>query len=261
MQRGVTMNEIKALIVVYNQTLCESKTFNSIKDIPGIDVIIADNSTKDFGNQIIAQQSGCTYISMNGNEGLSKTYNKVLSTLDKRSGLICLFDDDAQVGQNYFDALNKAARKHSDINIFAPIVKDRVGILSPCIISGISVSRTKDVESIPQDAISVINSGLAIRLKVFEDYQYDEGQFLDYVDHAFIKDIVNHDKRKVYIMDNVEIVQRFSGSEKSSRIADKARYTIFKKDVGYFCEKYGISHFSRMIVLLKRRVSLFIKYL
>lgn len=255
------MNEIKALIVVYNQSLCDSKTFNTIKEITEIDLIIADNSTKDFGNETIAKQSGCTYISMSGNEGLSKTYNKVLSTLDKRSGLICLFDDDAQVGQNYFDALKKAANEHADINIFVPIVKDRVGILSPCIISGISVSRAKDIESIPEDAISVINSGLAIRLKVFENYQYDEGQFLDYIDHAFIKDTVNHDKRQIYIMDNVEIVQRFSGSEKSSRVADKARYMIFKKDVGYFCEKYGISRLSLMKVLLRRRVSLFIKYL
>lgn len=255
------MNEIKALIVVYNQSLCDSKTFNTIKEITEIDLIIADNSTKDFGNENIAKQSGCTYISMNGNAGLSKTYNKVLSTLDKRSGLICLFDDDAQVGQNYFDALKKAANEYADINIFVPIVKDRVGILSPCIIRGISVSRAKNVDSIPQDAISVINSGLAIRLKVFEDYQYDEGQFLDYIDHAFIKDTVNHDKRQIYIMDNVEIIQRFSGSEKSSRVADKARYMIFKKDVEYFCEKYGISLLSKTKILLRRRISLFIKYL
>jgi len=255
------MNDIKALIVIYNQSLLDSKTFNSIKSIPEIDIIIADNSTKDYDNQKAALQAGCTYISMNGNAGLSKTYNKVLSEIDKSTGLICLFDDDAQVGQNYFDALKIATSEHKDINIFAPIVKDRVGILSPCIISGISVSRAKDIESIPQYGMSVINSGLAVRLKVFEDYQYDEGQFLDYVDHALIKDVVNHDKQKIFIMDNVEIVQRFSGSERSSRTADKERYAIFKKDIVYFSKKYGISCLRRTKLLLKRRIRLFIKHL
>jgi len=255
------MNMIKALIVVYNQSLNKSKTFNSIKDIQGIELIIADNSTEDYGNQEIAQQVGCFYISMDGNKGLSKTYNRVLSIIEKQTGLICIFDDDAQVGQNYFDELKKAALENEHIDIFAPIVKDRVGILSPCIISGISVSRAKDVESIPYNGMSVINSGLAIRSSIFKNYQYDEGQFLDYVDHAFIRDIVNYDKSKIFIMKNVEIVQRFSGSEKNNRLADKKRYIIFKKDIDYFCKKYGISLLGKTKILLRRRISLFIKNL
>jgi hypothetical protein len=62
-------------------------------------------------------------------------------------------------------------------------------------------------------------------------------------------------------MDKVEIIQRFSGSEKNSRLADKARYIIFKRDIDYFCNKYGISFLSKKKILLRRRLSLFIRHL
>lgn len=255
------MNGIKVLIVIYNKPLINSLTYDSIKAFQGLDITIADNSTKDFGNEAFAKKMGCRYISMQGNQGLSKAYNRVISTLDINDDLLCLFDDDSNVGENYFSTLRKAFEGHKNINLFAPIVKDDVGILSPCMIKGVKVMRISDTRNIPKNNISFINSGLAIRMKVFKNYKYDEGQFLDYIDHAFIHDIISNDGTKVHILEDVIIKQHFSGSEKSSRAADKERFEIFKKDVGYFCKKFSISKWDKEMLLLKRRLSLFIKHL
>lgn len=255
------MNNIKALIVIFNKSLLDSFTFNSIKALHGIDIIIADNSTKDFGNESYAKEAGCQYISMQGNKGLSKAYNKVISTLEKNDDLLCLFDDDSSVGEDYFSKLREAAQVHKDIDLFAPIVKDDVGILSPCIIHGVKVMRIKDTQNLPANNISLINSGLTIRMKVFENYQYDEKQFLDYIDHAFVRDIINNHSAKVYIMEDVMIKQCFSGSEKSSWTADKERFKIFKKDISYFCKRFSISKWDKEMLLLRRRVSLLTKHL
>lgn len=255
------MNNIKALIVIYNKSLINSLTFNSIKASHGLDIIIADNSTKVFGNESYAKEAGCQYISMHGNQGLSKAYNKVISTLEKNDDLLCLFDDDSSVGEDYFFKLREAAEGHEDIDLFAPIVKDDVGILSPCVIQGVKVMRIEDIHNLPVNNISFINSGLTIRMKVFENYQYDENQFLDYIDHSFVRDIINNDSTKVYIMEDVMIKQRFSGSEKSSRAADKERFEIFKKDISYFCKRFSISKWDKEMLLLRRRASLLIKHL
>jgi hypothetical protein len=116
--------------------------------------------------------------------------------------------------------------------------------------------RVKDAEALPEKGISAINSGLAIRLRVFRDYRFDEGQFLDYVDHAFLRDIAGYERKRIFIMKDVTLRQRFSGSEKQSRAAAMARFAIFKKDIACFCAKYGISGWSRMILLAKRRIGL-----
>lgn len=252
------MSNIKALIVIYNKPLSESITLRSIKDAKDIDIYIADNSTKDFGNTAYARENGYNYFDMGANLGLSKAYNKVISSLDKKEGLICLFDDDTQVGVNYFDSLRKDSDDYESIDIFAPVVRDQKGILSPCKFVGARGVRVKDIDKIPRHGISAINSGLAVRLKVFNDYKYDEGQFLDYIDHAFIRDVINQDKSRIRIMD-VVFEQHFSACERTSKKMAIERFNIFKKDFEYYCKKYRVSFFDRTYILLKRRAALALK--
>lgn len=251
---------IKALIVIYNKSLKESLTLNSIAGEKGVEIYIADNSTKDYKNAEYALRQGYHYFDMGGNTGLSKAYNRVISQLEKNEDLICLFDDDTRVGSGYFETLRKAAKQQGNIDIFAPIVRDRKGILSPCVFKVLKGIRVRDVEKIPKNNISVINSGLAIRLRVFNDYKYDEGLFLDYIDHAFIKDVINRDKSKIHIMDAI-IEQNFSGSSRLNAKENKERFLIFKKDMGYFCGKYGVPIFFCKLSLLMRRVSAFLKHI
>ena len=167
-----------------------------------------------------------------------------------------MFDDDTIVDCNYFIALAAAAQAHPETDVFAPVVTDAKGILSPCVISGAICRRVKNVGELPGQGVSAINSGLAVRLWIFQNYRYDEGQFLDYVDHAFLRDIACNEKRRICVLEGVELRQRFSGSEKLSREAAMLRYGIFKKDVTYFCAKYAIPGWNRIWLLAKRRFRL-----
>lgn len=255
------MGSIKVLVVIYNESLSNSRTICSLGEDKSIEVLIADNSTKDFSNKAFADKHAYRYFNMGGNKGLSKAYNTVISSLEKNDDIICLFDDDTVICSGYFNELRAAAEEYKDIDIFVPIVKDKKGILSPCIIKEAECKRADQVEEIPQHGLSAINSGLAVRLKVFKEYKYDEKQFLDYIDHAFIRDVAQNDKKKVHILENTILEQSFSGSEKSRPSDEKDRYNIFKKDFKYFCNKYDVSHLSMLKVLLKRRIRLLINQL
>lgn len=246
------MAQIDALIVIYNKPLAESQTVLTLNAPDDVQVWVADNSTEDYDNRAFAEAHGCRYVDMGGNMGLSKAYNRVISMLDKSDGLICLFDDDTMVDSRYFQVLKEAERIHPEINLFAPVVKDGKGILSPCLINGVFCKRIKSVNKLPKKGISVVNSGLAVRLKVFQDYQYDEGLFLDYIDHAFVRDIAGHNGTQIHIMDELELGQEFSGSEKRNKKVAINRYKIFQKDITHFCIKYGISLWEKNALLLKR---------
>ncbi|MHB1314628.1 MAG: glycosyltransferase [Christensenellales bacterium] len=254
------MSNIKIAVVVYNKCITECQTINALKNMTGIEVFLADNSTKDYGNRGLAEKAGYHYVDMGGNKGLSKAYNAVINKLVKNDDILCLFDDDTTVDMVYFEKLKAAEERYPHIDIFAPIVRDKIGLLSPCIIHGVNVKRAASLQQIPQDAISAINSGLAIRLKIFENYRYDEGLFLDYVDHAFLKDTISHDKSRIHMIDTV-IEQHFSGSERMRREAKKIRYKIFKKDITYFCKKYAVPFLYKEKLLLKRKMHLMLSSL
>lgn len=252
------MAQINIVIVIYNKSLEESQTIRTLNAPVDAVIYIADNSTVDIGNREFAETHGYYYIDMGGNKGLSCAYNSVIDMMEKGDGMVCFFDDDTTVDSRYFNALRAAVDTHPKINVFVPVVRDRRGILSPCAIRGVFCRRISSLNELPEHGVSVINSGLAVRLKVFLEYRYDEGQFLDYVDHAFIRDITGNDLSRIYIIRDVILEQEFSGSIKQSRLAAMKRYGILCSDIRCFCKKYGISTISRQGFLLKRRLNIWL---
>jgi len=249
-------SDIYVIVVIYNKNYADSITLNCLKGIEGIRVIVCDNSTRDYNNSWIPDELKYRYISMNGNKGLSVAYNKAIDYINDDSGVICLFDDDTKVGKEYFDAVMK--EMDNDIyDILLPKVYDEVGLMSPCIMKKHFLHRANSVEELNLAEISGINSGMAIRLKVFNEYRYDENIFLDFIDHAFIRDMISRNKR-IKIVDT-ELHQRFSANVKN-KPAEKIRFKILKRDLKYF---YRISFFGRLYyyyVILKRKTRLSIKY-
>jgi len=250
------MAGIDAVVVIYNKPLAQSRTVATLNAPGNVRIHIADNSTADYGNRAIAQARGYEYVDMGGNAGLSRAYNRVIDTLEKDDGLLCLFDDDTEVDSSYFEALQEAADAHPDIDVFAPVVKDQRGILSPCVIRGMSCRRVTRLDELPERGVTAINSGLAVRRRVFAHYRYDEGQFLDYVDHAFVRDIAGHERARIHILEDVVLRQDFSGSTRQSRASAMQRYRIFKKDTAHYCKKYGISPVLWWALLIRRRLRL-----
>lgn len=205
------MGRIKysAIIVVYNKTIQGSITCESLRNIPNLDVeiVIVDNSEIDKKNDEICKELGYTYISMNGNKGLSKAYNTAIDYID--TDVIVLLDDDTKISKDYFEALNIAVKEHLEVDIFAPIVYGQDGVIySP---NEFNFLRNHFIEApnqvVSQKRFNAIASCLAIRSRVFENYRFNEVLFVDQVDQYFF-----WEQRKLgrkFLKLDVEIHQNF----------------------------------------------------
>lgn len=198
-----------AAVVVYNKEINESITCQRIKEIDAdIDILVLDNSEKTNNNKKFCKENEIRYISMEGNKGLSRAYNKAVeNSLD--SDVIILLDDDTEVTEVYFNKLKEAVEAHPDIDIFAPIIKGQDGVIySPnefnFLRNHFIVSADQEVT---QDSFNAIASCLAIRMRVFDNYRFNENLFVDQVDQFFFCE-----QRKLgrkFEKLNVEILQHF----------------------------------------------------
>mgnify|MGYP000662364730 CR=1 FL=1 len=125
-----------AVMVIYNRNLNESFSFSTLKNT-GVEIFVCDNSTKDMKN-LTFESERVHILSMGGNVGLSKAYNKAIESINGRDGYICFFDDDTAVPENYFTLMEKEIEK-TGADILLPCVFDGNGYMSPCKISGVSV--------------------------------------------------------------------------------------------------------------------------
>lgn len=240
------MNTLYTILVVYNQYIKNSVTYQFLNEHKDINVIVCDNSTQDYKNQSVVKSDGYTYIDMHGNKGLSKAYNAALDMLHDQSGYVILLDDDTILNEEYYKSILQVS-----CDIAVPIVIDEKSILSPSKVNDGVVSRWDGKEILKQ--FTAINSGMIIRLDVFKTYRYDENLFLDYVDHNFMMDMQDKDIR---VLDS-KIQQNFSGNDVSNIEGSLTRFKIFKKDSKYFY-RHNIRKY--VFVVLKRKLHLCMQY-
>ena len=200
---------ITAAVVVYNKEISESITCQNIKHIDdSIDVFVLDNSTIANNNATYCKLNGIRYLSMNGNKGLSKAYNAAVDN-SKTSDVIVLFDDDTEITAEYFDKLKIALDENPETDIFAPIIKGQDGVIySPNEFNFLKnhfISSPDQVVS--QNAFNAIASCLAIRMRVFDDYRFNEKLFVDQVDQFFFCEQRSLGRKFGVI--KVEILQHF----------------------------------------------------
>lgn len=200
---------ITAAVVVYNKDISESITCQNIKNIDdSIDVFVLDNSTTANNNATYCKLNGIRYLSMNGNKGLSKAYNAAVDN-SKSSDVIVLFDDDTEITAEYFDKLKIALEENPETDIFAPIIKGQDGVIySPNEFNFLKnhfISSPDQVVS--QNAFNAIASCLAIRMRVFDDYRFNEKLFVDQVDQFFFCEQRSLGRKFGVI--KVEILQHF----------------------------------------------------
>lgn len=252
----IDIKDIYSIIVVYNKECKDSITFNCLKEVQDLNIIVCDNSTSDYGNKDYVESLGYSYISMCGNKGLPKAYNKAISTIKAKQGYICLFDDDTSIPADYFTTLIRDANS-SNSDILLPIVYDEIGIMSPTLAGRYAIKRISNLDQLANSSISAINSGMAIKIDCFENYRYNEEMFLDFVDHEFMKQMRNQNK-KISIMD-IKIKQSFSANVNSKQ-SDISRIKILKKDLKLFYKDTFLSRFYGAYVILKRKAKLTIKH-
>lgn len=233
-------NNFYAVVVIYNTNIKESTTLNNLQKITCYEIkkIVVDNSTQDMGNENECKKRDWAYISMNGNAGLSRAYNKALDSIKDNGAIVIWFDDDTSVTQKYFDILNTEANKNENVDIFAPIIQGQDGkFWSPNEYHYLKNKQLKSVKQrINNNRFNAINSCTAVRMLVYKNYRYTEKLFLDQVDHQFFED-QRCLKRKFEKLD-VVIQHNFSMKSKMENIEKvKTRYAIMIPDFLFFCKK------------------------
>lgn len=245
-----TFDDIYVIIVVYNMNCEDSAAFNSLAQSQVKNVMICDNSTKENNNEEACEKHGFHYIDMGGNMGLSKAYNRAIEQIPKSGKIICLFDDDTDI-HSYFDKVLAYLNKN-EADIYVPIVTDEMGILSPCIATKNDFKRFKNTDEMTSSvhSISAINSGMAIRSEIFENYRYDELLFLEHIDHDFMR-TMRAEHKTVCIMKDIVMVQHFALFN-STREQAEVRFKILKRDYKRYYR--NASKFDFAFVMLLRRL-------
>ncbi|MBM7641773.1 glycosyltransferase [Streptococcus loxodontisalivarius] len=179
-------------VVVYNSLLSDSETLSNLSKINNhnIKVIIYDNSdNKEYysQNELLANTNNWKYLSNHENVGLSRAYNKILDSISDSKGIVVWLDDDTNITQEYFDALDSSISEN--IDIYTPVIKAQNGkFYSP---NEEGFFKNKQLKSpsgnINQNKFNAINSCTAVKLSIYSNYRYDENLFLDQIDHDFFR--------------------------------------------------------------------------
>lgn len=246
------LGDIVTIIVLYNCSCRDSISYKRLNEY-GVPTIVCDNSTKDYGNEDIVEKDGNIYINMHGNKGLSKAYNTALKYIDNKYHFICLFDDDTDMGKEYFskvlDYINTV-----EADVFLPVVKTQTKVLSPCQFKNKKVIEVRNSDDIDMNFISAINSGMIIYKDVFTNFRYNENIFLDYVDHNFMRIMIKQNKRIQIMKDNI-IYQDFS-IESNSLESAYNRLCILNHDLKEFYKEDWYTYFKQItaykLVMIKR---------
>lgn len=245
------MTELYSIVVLYNISITESTSCTYLRTInyPYNHVIVVDNSTIDNNNDVICKKLGWTYISMNGNKGLSKAYNKALDSLRGKQGCVIWFDDDTNVTREYFVQLQMALAEHPECSIFVPVIQGQdKKFWSPNEARFFKNKQLKKVnQSIQNSKFNAINSCTAVRLDVYKNYRYDERLFLDQIDHSFFRD-QRRLNRKFYKLPII-IQHNFSLKNRKTSIDSlKKRYEIMIPDFLTYC---GDTQSQRVLAMVK----------
>lgn len=256
------MHPLAAVVVVYNMACRDSVTCQALLqlDDPAVSVVICDNSTKDYGNRDFCSTHGWSYLGGAGNVGLSKAYNAGIDYVKASipAEAVCLFDDDTHISPDYFLALRQAMAAGKE-NIFVPLIYSGGALMSPNLLKpGYRIARfqtEKEALSYTGQDISAINSCMALRLCLFDDYRYDENIFLDGIDHKFIGDMkARGESVKVF---PYRCEQTFSGDEKPALQSAMARFLIFRKDFSYILRSSPLTY---LYLVGKRALKLTLQY-
>lgn len=242
------------VIVVYNKwcgDACTCQFLKTTKFPPDL-VLVIDNSTKPIDNATFCKQNGWLYHSMGGNFGLSKAYNAALEILKDKADVIVWADDDTVWPEDYFKTLN-AHIENNEAAVYLPIVKSDGVIISPCIFSTGEMGIANSAEELKNCEISAINSGMAVRMQLYDNYRYDEKYFLDYIDHDFMR-WCRLNSQVISIADGITINQNFFAKSGASKKSKRIRFNIYKKDYARFQRKCGVSRFVIADHLLRKFV-------
>lgn len=248
------VTNIFPVVVVYNKSIEDSITLNSFREnaIPNENVIVVDNSTSDYGVGSYCQSLNYRYISMNGNAGLSKAYNKSLDylrSIAKPDDLVVWLDDDTNITKEYVEILKQEAIKNIECDIFMPIIIGQDGVIySP---NEGRFMRSRFMKS-PNDEIDMskingINSCLAVRYRLYKNYRYTEDLFMDLTDNQFFDDM-RKNNASVNIIRTVIHQSFFQRGDNANINSVIGRFRLRIADFMIYARKKGLGYLFLALV-------------
>ena len=247
---------IQQVVVIYNRKCDASISVQALLKQSCKPVII-DNSTEDYGNNEFCKNHGLLYISMDGNKGLSKAYNKAISFFSGKVKYIQWFDDDTEIPDGFIIRAEQFVVSHPMVDVFVPVVisGNNKEILSPNRMRKAYTYKVEDIQELKAGEFSAINSGMIVNTDVYRNYRYDERMFLDCIDNDFMcycwKNNVEID-----IVKDLKLIQNFSGDEKGNKKASLMRFRIFARDFRIFRRKNHCSILSTEYILMKLLINI-----
>lgn len=191
------LDEVLAVLVLYNRRLEESATFRTLGTSLGaagakLDLLVVDNSTRAGGWDADAAEGAwrIRYQHNPSNPGVSAAYLTGVQ-MAKRLGkrwMLCL-DQDTAFEPGAATAYAVALRTYPDVRLFAPALQAGEKVVSPCQYRAWRGTPLRQIESgLHQfSSLSVLNSGMCVELAAYRAAGgHDPAIPLDFSDHEFV---------------------------------------------------------------------------
>jgi rhamnosyltransferase len=236
------VEEILFVIVLYKKALIESESFAGLEALAQrgamCSVFLYDNNpeslkpTVDFTNgqrfEYPNENLKIFYQHDASNSGVSKAYNDGFIVARKLgTKWIMLLDQDTELNPDVFGSFFQASNAFPEENAFVPILRDRLGIVSPFRWRfGRGVRLKSTMRQYPLKDYRFLNSGLLIKTKTFEACGgYDSTIALYFSDIAFGEKLQRNSSQ--FNVVDFELRHGFSATEDISLQSTEMRYRYF----------------------------------
>jgi GT2 family glycosyltransferase len=231
-----------AVLVLYGQSLAESATFQSLS--PGVSelgtplpLLVYDNSPTPVGHPGAGTYPGWDihYVHDPSNPGISHAYQHGARMAEARSKRwLLLLDQDTRFPADWLARYLGAVRRHREIGLFAPILRNGDLVLSPCVYRfkrGSPLDRLEPGER-SLSGISVLNSGMWIGVKEYRAAGgHDVRIALDFADHEFVERFKRRHER--FVLVDAECVHDFFRVTERSLASHLTRFRFYCRGARY----------------------------
>ncbi|BES62408.1 glycosyltransferase [Dysgonomonas capnocytophagoides] len=253
--------KVLVVIVLYNESLLESKTYNTLlcDSIDYDEIFIYDNSP--VKQEVPSLSKKYQYIHYPDNPGLSKVYNEAANyAATKGIDWLLLLDQDTSFPKGAWSSYLQAVEKFPYIKMFTPrhIIKSGRFISPVPYIYRFACSKTFVPIGIASfEKFIPINSGMLVNVQAFiEVGGYNEAVTLDFSDTQFVERFTSKYK-EFYILDCI-CSQDFS-AETTNFTSLLNRFEIFCKCARNCQKNRLVDKIQYFLVVLKRTISLSVK--
>ncbi|MED4225106.1 glycosyltransferase [Neobacillus cucumis] len=262
--------KVTAVMVLYKQTVEESKTFQTVKNTlfsqheHELEFIIYDNSPEqqsfhpdDHGGVPIQ------YVHDPRNLGIAVAYNFALSSaLKNGSDWLLLLDHDTQLTNEYVRELNCLQGLDADVVAVVPKISSNGTLISPVFSRYLRPLQGEQPESgLQLEPVMAINSASVIRVEFLKQLGGFNKDFrLDYLDHWLFHEIFTK-SRKVWVLKAVlehelsvmDYSQVSLGRYQSILDSEIKFYQNYKMDLYPSYRKQLVMRFLKQVLLVKNK--------